>query len=73
MAAVAQYRQASGKEAAAPELEDLRALLAVSVAGFAEEYPDVPVTLTLEHGLVDEALGPRRRCWRTSSSSAAIP
>lgn len=63
VAAVAQYRQASGKEAAAPELEDLRALLAVSVAGFAEEYPDVPVTLTLEHGLVDEALGPRDGGW----------
>ena len=63
MAAVAQYRQASGKEADAPELEDLRAVLSESVAGLAEQYPDVPVTLTLEHGLVDEALSPRHDGW----------
>jgi nucleotide-binding universal stress UspA family protein len=61
--AVAQYRQASGRQVEAPELEDLRAVLAESVAGLAEQYPDVPVTLTLEHGLVDEALSPRHGGW----------
>jgi nucleotide-binding universal stress UspA family protein len=59
-AAVAQYREARGEKAEAPELEDLRALLSESVAGLAEEYPDVPVTLTLKHGLVDEALSASR-------------
>ncbi|MGZ5400812.1 MAG: universal stress protein [Nocardioides sp.] len=62
-AAVAQYREARGKEAEAPELEDLRAVLSESVAGLAEKYPDVPVNLTLKHGLVDEALSPSRGGW----------
>jgi nucleotide-binding universal stress UspA family protein len=63
VAAVAQYRQATGRPAGVPELEDLRAVLAESVAGLAEKYPDVPVHLTLEHGLVDEALSPRHEGW----------
>lgn len=63
VAAVAQYREALGQDAEAPELEDLRALLSQSVAGLAEKYPDVPVTLTLKHGLVDEALSPRHDGW----------
>ena len=46
-----------------PELADLEALLAESVAGLAEEYPDVHVTLSLQHGLVDEVLAPTRRPW----------
>jgi nucleotide-binding universal stress UspA family protein len=45
------------------DLEDLRAVLSESVAGFAEKYPDVPVTLSLKHGLVDEALSPRGAAW----------
>ncbi|GAB2856382.1 universal stress protein [Nocardioides pacificus] len=59
-AAVAQYREAQGESPDAPELEDLRAVLSESVAGLAERYPDVAVDLTLKHGLVDEALSPRR-------------
>jgi nucleotide-binding universal stress UspA family protein len=62
-AAVAQYRQARGQQAEWPELEELRATLAGSVAGLAEEYPDVPVTLTLKHGFADEALSPRHGGW----------
>lgn len=63
VAAVAEFRQSRGEPADAPELEDLRVLLAASVAGLAEQYPDVPVTLTLKHGLVDEALGSRDAGW----------
>lgn len=62
-AAVAQYHEARGKQAAWPELEDLRASLSESVAGLAEKYPDVPVTLTLKHGFADEALSPRHGGW----------
>ena len=62
-AAVAEYRRALGKEAAAPDLEDLRDVVANSVAGFADTYPDVPVTIELKHGFVDEALRPRDSEW----------
>jgi nucleotide-binding universal stress UspA family protein len=62
-AAVAEYHRARGEDYAAPDLEDLRAVLATSVAGFAETYPDVPVALELKHGLVDEALSPRTTEW----------
>jgi nucleotide-binding universal stress UspA family protein len=41
------------------ELPDLRLLLAESVAGLAEKYPDVQVTRELARGLVDECLGDR--------------
>jgi nucleotide-binding universal stress UspA family protein len=63
VAAVAQYREARGQVATAPELEDLRAVVAESVAGLAEEYPDVRVDFILEHGLVDEALSRRGDAW----------
>lgn len=62
-AAVAEYRRARGEDYAVLDLEDLRAVLATSVAGFAEKYPDVPVTLELKHGLVDEALSARTTEW----------
>lgn len=62
-AAVAQYREAHGQKATSPDLEDLRAVLSESVAGLAEKYPDVPVTLTLKHGFADEALSPSRGGW----------
>lgn len=62
-AAVAQYREDQGTPQAAPELEELRATLAEVVAGFAEQYPDVAVSLTLKHGLADEALSPRDGAW----------
>ena len=41
------------------DLEDLRLLLAESVAGLAEKYPDVEVTQELARGLVDECLADR--------------
>lgn len=62
-AAVGQYREARGLPVEAFELEDLRASLAASVAGLAEQYPDVPVTLTLKHGFAEEALSPRDGGW----------
>jgi nucleotide-binding universal stress UspA family protein len=62
-AAVAQYHEARGEHAEWPDLVDLHAALASSVAGLAEEYPDVPVTLTLKHGFADEALSPRHGGW----------
>lgn len=62
-AAVAQYHEARGQKADEPDLEDLRATLSASVAGLAEKYPDVPVTLTLKYGFADEALSPRHGGW----------
>ena len=61
--AVAQYREARGEKAEMPELEDLRAVLARSVAGLAQDYPGVAVSFTLEHGLADQALTPRDDGW----------
>ena len=50
-----------GVVASMPEdgLDDLRLLLAESVAGLAEKYPDVVVTRELARGLVDECLAGR--------------
>ena len=62
-AAVAQYHQARGEVVDPPEFVDLEVLLAESVAGLAETYPDVDVTLSLRHGLVDEALSRRDGEW----------
>lgn len=62
-AAVAQYHEARGEKVDEPDLEDLRATLSESVAGLAEMYPDVPVTLTLKHGFADETLSPRHGGW----------
>lgn len=62
-AAVAEYHRARGEDYAAPDLEDLRAVLATSVAGFGEKYPDVPVALELKYGLVDEVLSARTTEW----------
>jgi nucleotide-binding universal stress UspA family protein len=62
-AAVAQYREARGQSVVPPDLEELRAALSEAVAGLAEQYPDVPVTLTLKHGFADQALGPRHGGW----------
>lgn len=46
-----------------PELDELRRLLAESAAGLSEKYPDVPVTLRLAHGLVDQALSALAEDW----------
>ena len=61
--AVAQYREARGAEPAGPDLADLRSALAESVAGLDQDYPGVPVTLSVQHGLADEALAPRDDGW----------
>lgn len=52
----------SGRGTVAPGadgLDDLRLLLAESVAGLAEKYPDVEVTRELTRGLVDDCLAGR--------------
>ncbi|HCB06691.1 MAG TPA: hypothetical protein DEQ43_21025 [Nocardioides bacterium] len=46
----------AGSAEAVEELPDLRLLLAESVAGLAEKYPDVEVTQQLARGLVDQCL-----------------
>ena len=61
--AVAQYHEARGEEPDVPDLEDLRASLAQSVAGLGEDYPGVPVSFTVKHGLADQALTPRDDGW----------
>jgi nucleotide-binding universal stress UspA family protein len=61
--AVAEYRAARGLSTTHPDLEDLRAMLATSVAGLSEKYPDVEVELVLRHGFVAEALAPRDGTW----------
>jgi nucleotide-binding universal stress UspA family protein len=43
--------------------EDLRVVLAESVAGLRTRFPDVRVTLTLKHGLVDQALVSQGEPW----------
>lgn len=63
VAAAAGFREASGEVLNDPHLEEERALLAQSVAGLSEKYPDVEVTRMLRHGLVDEALNRHGRSW----------
>ncbi|WP_436700360.1 universal stress protein [Nocardioides sp. BYT-33-1] len=43
--------------------DEAHLLLAESVAGFGEKYPDVRVTLRVTHGLVDDVLGSRTADW----------
>lgn len=63
--AVAEYRRSRGEVVESPELTDLRTMLTDSVArlGASERYPDVPVTIGLRHGLVDEALTSGAEAW----------
>jgi len=63
VAAVAQYKGISEEELIPDELQQLHMLLSESVAGLRGNYPDVPVSLQLRHGLVDEALSPRGAAW----------
>lgn len=63
VAAVAGFRQGSGEMVNEPQLEELRLVLAESVAGFGEKFPDVRVEVLLRHGLVDEALSDRHKDW----------
>lgn len=62
-AAVARYREARGEPSAMPDLEQLRETLAQSVAGLDQDYPGVAVTLSVEHGMADQALTPRGDGW----------
>lgn len=43
--------------------DDAHLLLAESIAGFREKYPDVPVELRVIHGLVDDVVGGRTAAW----------
>lgn len=63
--AVADYRRSRGEVIDSPELSELTSLLSETVArlGVSERYPDVPVTIGLRHGLVDEALTARSEAW----------
>ncbi|MBZ5741226.1 universal stress protein [Nocardioides mangrovi] len=63
VAAAALYHRSRGEDVDAPDLTELEAMLAESIAGYAETYPEVEVTLSLDHGLVDEALTPRGQTW----------
>jgi len=63
MAAVAGLRNVRVEDLDLGEGDEAHVLLAESVAGFREKYPDVPVTLRVTHGLVDEVLGGRSAPW----------
>jgi nucleotide-binding universal stress UspA family protein len=56
VAAVAGLRSGSEQVPDPSDVEELRVVLSGSVAGFSEKYPDVSVSLRLQHGLVDEVL-----------------
>lgn len=56
-------RGAPPSPASRTEGEELRVLLAESVAGLREQHPDVPVTLGVDHGLVDAALAVTADRW----------
>lgn len=62
-AAVAQYHRDRGEAYAGLALDELRDGLAASVSGLDRDYPDVAVTLSVEHGLAEEALTPRDGRW----------
>lgn len=61
--AAAGFRDAPGELVDETVLEEERLLLAQSIAGIREKYPDVPMHLRSRHGLVDEALARHGRSW----------
>lgn len=63
VAAVAGLRNVRVEDVDLGPEDEAHLLLAESVAGFAEKYPDVPVTLRVTHGLVDDVLGGRTAAW----------
>lgn len=63
VAAVTGLKEATPEMLDRPEFGDLRAVLAESVAGFGETYPDVAVTLSARHGLLDRALASGSEVW----------
>lgn len=63
VAAVAGLRNVRVEDVDLGPEDEAHLLLAESVAGFREKYPDVPVTLRVTHGLVDDVLGGRTAAW----------
>ncbi|GAA1537570.1 universal stress protein [Nocardioides humi] len=63
VAAVAGLRNVRVEDVDLGPEDEAHLLLAESVAGFAEKYPDVPLTLRVTHGLVDDVLGGRTAGW----------
>ncbi|GAA1929594.1 universal stress protein [Nocardioides marmoribigeumensis] len=63
-AALAAYERVLGHDPVGAVLENLRVLVATSVAGLAERYPDVEVDVVLKHGFVEEVLAPRSGTWK---------
>jgi nucleotide-binding universal stress UspA family protein len=63
VAAVAALHDVPVDEIESGTHDDLYLMLSESVAGFAEKYPDVPVTLRVAYGLIDDVLGARSTEW----------
>jgi nucleotide-binding universal stress UspA family protein len=63
VAAVAGLRNTPAEDLDATDVDEMQILLAESVAGFTEKYPDVPVSRRVAHGLVDEVLAGRSATW----------
>lgn len=63
VAAVAGLRNVRVEDVDLGPEDEAHLLLAETVAGFAEKYPDVPVKLRVTHGLVDDVLGGRTAAW----------
>lgn len=63
VAAVAGLRNVAYEDLDPAAVEEEHVLLAESLAGFAEKYPDVKVSVRVAHGLVDEVLGRHSEEW----------
>ncbi|KRB80039.1 hypothetical protein ASE01_00575 [Nocardioides sp. Root190] len=63
IAAVAGLRNVSVNDVDLGAGDEAHVLLAETLAGFGEKYPDVPTTLRVTHGLVDDVLGGRSSAW----------
>lgn len=63
VAAVAGARNVSLELVDLGTCDEPHRLLAESIAGFAEKYPDVPVSLRVTHGLVDDVIGGHTAAW----------
>ena len=63
VAAVAGLRNIKLEDADLGIGDEAHLALAESLAGFAEKYPDVPVTQRVNHGLVDDVIGWRTGAW----------
>ncbi len=62
-AAVSGLEEATPEMLDRPEFGELRAVLAESVAGFGEIFPDVTLTLSARHGLLDRVLASGSAGW----------